>query len=103
MIYYKWKVLDVIEGEEPLIFVELDDDRWNTRIVEIYNDGRQVYADEREECGSFLGKEQYPSFEEINNSDEYFIEEITLDEFESVWKNRKEEFCDKSIVEWEDE
>lgn len=97
MIYYKWRWYHDFGYDPVLFYVELDDERWNTKILEIYKDRRQYHADERHEHGTFLGKEPYLSVEEINDMEEFFIEEITYDEFKMVWDKRTDEYFDKEL------
>ena len=88
MIYYKYDWVHDFENEPVLFFVELDNDRWAQRILEVYRDGHKSYADNENEHGTFLGKEPYPSEKEINDGKEFFIVPITKEQFEIEWNNR---------------
>ena len=69
-----------------LIYSELDHERWELRKVEIFPDGRMLYADpevEFEETG--LGQMPLPSLEEIAADPEFEPEVISKVEFEKIW------------------
>lgn len=59
-ILVKWKRNDL---EDPvLLYSELNDDRWETRKVEVYSDGRMGYADrERRSGDTSIGLEPVPT------------------------------------------
>ncbi len=77
--------------EEPVeLFSELDDARWERRKIEVYRDGHSGYADGTESSGSTgLGVVPIPSLEEIAADPQFTPREITRDEFEALWRNRK--------------
>ena len=72
---------------EPVRLVsELDADRWETRKLEFYADGRVGYASADETfLGTELGEVQVPPLDEINADRQFegaMIDEI---EFEALW------------------
>jgi hypothetical protein len=72
-----------------LIYSELDEDRYETRKVEIFHDGRKGYASEIEEFGSTgLSETEIPLISEIAEDPVLEPKEITQDEFEKVWLER---------------
>mgnify|MGYP001553208235 CR=1 FL=1 len=75
------------DAEFPVVlYSEIDDARWETRKVEIYEDGRAGWADAHHEIGgSRLGQAECPSIEEINSDKEFDGAEISAEEFEEAW------------------
>jgi hypothetical protein len=74
-------------AEEPLhLYSELDDDRYETRKVEIFRGGRVGLAGPNVRRGwSNLGDKAIPELEEIASS-EFVPQEISRDEFEAIWQ-----------------
>ncbi|WP_420967410.1 DUF6881 domain-containing protein [Bradyrhizobium sp. B120] len=86
MTYLKVKWIHAHADEPVLIYSELDDERWELRNVEIFPDGRMLYADtevEFEETG--LGQMPLPSVEEIAANPVVEPEVISTSEFEKIW------------------
>jgi uncharacterized protein DUF6881 len=77
------------EEEPRFIYSELDDERYETRKIEVFKDGRTVkVSEEHPESGSTgLADLAYPSLEEINAQEEFHMEEITAAEFEDLWNS----------------
>jgi hypothetical protein len=72
-----------------LLFSELEDDRWETRKVEVFSDGHCGYADRNEEhAGTGLSIEPIPSLVEIAAQPQFEPYEISREEFELVWARR---------------
>jgi hypothetical protein len=72
-----------------LLFSELDAERWETRSVEVFRDGRIGYASATESAGpTMLGQLPVPELDEIRADPEFDAEEITREEFEAVWERR---------------
>lgn len=72
--------------DEPIEFyMELDDRRNQLRVVEIYEDDHVTFATKQVENGAFLAKEEYPTLEEVNLTEEFRAKLITKDEFEKIW------------------
>jgi hypothetical protein len=68
---------------------ELDDDRWETRKVEIFANGSKGYAEKGEEGGgTFLGLSPVPPSQEIAADPQFVVAEITKEEFEAIWRAR---------------
>ncbi|NFA44127.1 hypothetical protein EXM65_16505 [Clostridium botulinum] len=76
------------KDEPKEFYMELDDTRFQERVLEIFEDGEVAYATTTEEYNTFLAKESYPSIEEINSTEEFRAALITKEEFEKAWKNR---------------
>jgi hypothetical protein len=86
-IFVKWLHND---PEYPvLLYSELDERRFETRKVEIFLDGTKGYASEFEECRTDLGYVPVPTLSEIAEDPQFEPFEITREEFEKVWFQRK--------------
>ena len=86
MTYLKVKWIHAYVDEPVLIYSELDDERWELRKVEIFPDGRMLYADpevEFEETG--LSTMPLPSLEKIAADPVSEPEVISKAEFEKIW------------------
>jgi hypothetical protein len=86
MTYLKVKWIHATSYRPVFTYSELDDERWELRKVEIFPDGRMLYADpevEFEETG--LSTMPYPSLEKIAADPQFVPEVISKAEFEKVW------------------
>lgn len=74
--------------DEPVwLYIELNDERWEVRKVEVFLDGRVGWADTSNEVGGTgLGLETVPPLKEIAEQIEFEPRTIPKDEFEQVWK-----------------
>jgi hypothetical protein len=69
-----------------LLYSELDEERWETRTVEIFRNGKLGFADRDTEFGgSWLGLEPVPPLTVIAADPEFEPEAITKAGLESVW------------------
>ena len=79
------------EDEPRFIYSELDDERYKTRKVEVFEDGRMAkVSEDRPENGTTgLAVLPVPSIEETNaiSEEEFSAEEISSAEFEDIWKS----------------
>jgi hypothetical protein len=75
---------------EPVwLFSELDEQRWETRKVEVFRDGTKGYATKDEEVGGTrLGERPVPTLTEIAANPQFVAREITKEEFETIWNTR---------------
>ena len=81
------------QDEPVLLLSELDSDRWETRKVEVFRDGRVGYASKEEEFGgTILGEKRTPSLFEIASDPQFEPVEITQEEFETAWAGRVRQF-----------
>jgi len=72
-----------------LIVSEIDDERWEHRKLEYYEDGRVGYADaDNEVNGSGLGLEPWPELDVIRSDAEFELTMITAEEFDRLWDAR---------------
>jgi hypothetical protein len=73
--------------DEPIeIYSEFDEDRWETRKIEIFRDRSASYASSAENSGtSILAEVPISSLEEINSDPQFQAVEITPDEFQQLW------------------
>lgn len=87
MLYYKmicsgeW----VDAGWPFLSYMELDNNRYQTKILEIRKDGIIAFAYDNIENGTFLAEEAYPTEDELNSEKNICLQEISYDEFQEVW------------------
>lgn len=75
-------------ADEPvLLYSELDGERWETRKVEVFRDGRVGLASEDVEIGgSMLGDVAMPPLDEIAEEAEFLPRLIEEAEFETIWQ-----------------
>ena len=73
--------------DEPIeLYSELDEDRYETKKVEILIDDTAGYAEEKQSNGeTLLGKCPIPSLEDINSNPEFKAKSITKEEFFAIW------------------
>jgi hypothetical protein len=84
-IYSRWK--NAPAGSPIEFYSELDQDRFETRKVEIFNNGQATFASTKESTGDTrLGIIPVPSLEEIKSQQEFDIKPISADEFEMKWR-----------------
>jgi hypothetical protein len=86
MHYLLVKITGEADDMPSEIYHELDENRFERRKVEIFEDGSVSWAYQDVEEGSTqLASEAVPSFEEINSNNKFSPEEISLDQFEQIW------------------
>jgi len=86
MTYLKCKWKHDNPDHPILLYSELDEERWETRKVEIFRNGKLGFADRDTEFGgSGLGLEPVPPLTAIAADPEFEPEAITKAEFELVW------------------
>jgi hypothetical protein len=89
MKYLKVKWIHNPADEPVWLYSELDDDRWETRKVEIFPDGTTGFASSAGSAGTTeLSLVPLPALEEIAADPEFAPEEIGGREFEEVWAKR---------------
>lgn len=88
MEYVKYIWIHNFKDEPMLIYSELDKERYETRKVEFYKNGKIGCASDRVEHHTFLGLEPMPSIEEINEDEEFFVIPISVEEFEIIWREK---------------
>ena len=83
------------DPDEPVVlYSEIDAQRYETRKVEEYADGRLDHADAIHESGTtFLGEAPVPPLDEIAEQGEFTPVETTQDEFELVWHRATNSAC----------
>lgn len=87
MTYFKCKWKHASPNDPILLYSELDEERWETRKVEIFRNGKMGFAGRDTEFGgSVLGLVPVPPLTVILDVPEFEPETITKDEFESAWK-----------------
>ena len=87
MQYIKVKWIHSFPDEPVWLYSELDDNRWEVRKVYIFPDATIEYAGPNGNIGStILGLESVPPLEEIASDSEFIANEISVDEFETIWR-----------------
>lgn len=82
-----WKFID---HETPILLfyeIDLENERYATRMIEIYSD-KSVHPD-IEEGFDFITEAPVPTIEEINQNPEFHAMIISNAEFESVYNTKK--------------
>ena len=83
-IFMKW--LNAQDDEPIEIYSEIDEDRWETRKVEIYRDGTSTYARPGHSTGTtVLAEYPLPTIEKICSNPNFEAKEIRSREFEHIW------------------
>lgn len=86
MEYIKVKWLHQFEDEPILLLSELDNQRFEVRKMEFYADGRIGFASGEISAGqTMLGEVAMPSAAEISSDTAFLVEELSADEFDSLW------------------
>ncbi len=84
-IYSKWK--NSPAGSPVEFYSELDSARYETRKVEIFQNGKICYASQAKSTGETrLGITPVPPIAEIMSQPEFDIKTITKQEFENIWQ-----------------
>jgi hypothetical protein len=93
MRYLKVEWRHQLHDEPSLLFSELDDEGYEVRKVEAYENGSYHWADRFEAIGDTrLGELPVPSFEDISAQDEFMPTWIDRNEFEKVWQMARADF-----------
>jgi hypothetical protein len=77
-------------ADEPCcIYSELDDERYETRKIEVFKDGTTTRAstEDLKRDPMALADQPIPSVEEVRAYLEFHMEEISAAEFEDLWKS----------------
>lgn len=80
-----------LENQPRDFYMELNEERIQERVLEIFLNGEIAYATIDKEYNTFLAKEEYPDIEEINSMEEidstekFTANEITKEEFNELW------------------
>jgi hypothetical protein len=75
-----------LQDEPVLYYSELGDDRYETRKVQLYRDGRSEWADGSHESDRVgLSEIPFPPLEEISGQPEFMANSVSAEEFEEVW------------------
>ena len=87
-MFYLHLSTDESMGFAENVYMELDSERWQTKIVEIYKNGKVAYAYDNIEHNTFLAETQYPKPNEINGVEGYegmYLENVTKEVFYNIW------------------
>ncbi|WP_020410818.1 DUF6881 domain-containing protein [Hahella ganghwensis] len=83
-IYSQW--ISTPAGYPKEFYSELDPNRYETRKVEIFADGKMTYASTQKSIApTRLGIAPVPTLAEIRSQTEFAVREITKQDFEKVW------------------
>jgi hypothetical protein len=89
--YVKTSWHHAFDDEPVLIYSELDEDRYETRKVEVFRDGRSEWCDENHQTDSIgLSEIPFPTADEVSALPEFDVEEISSTEFERVWADSQD-------------
>jgi hypothetical protein len=87
MIYIRVNWVHSFPDEPRVLYSEIDDERWETRKVEEFREGRLGFAAaEMSAEGTKLGEEPIPALAEIGSDPQFQPVEITRAEFEAIWQ-----------------
>lgn len=78
------------DEENPVVLfyeVDLENERYATRLIEVFADRKAVPV--IEEGFEFVTEQPVPNIEEINREDQFFAEIISKEEFEKVYSSRE--------------
>ncbi len=84
--YIKW-FWKYIDNETPVILfyeVDLENERYATRMTEVFPDKSAVHR--IEEGFEFITEAPVPTVEQINSEPEFYAERISKEEFEKVYE-----------------
>ncbi|CAH1203852.1 hypothetical protein PAECIP111891_02448 [Paenibacillus allorhizoplanae] len=86
-IYVEWKHSFI---DEPIILIsEIDENRFETRKIEIYRNGKVGFAyQDVEVMNTRLSIESVPSIEEIATEVDFIPKTILKEEFEKFWSDK---------------
>ena len=89
MTYLKVRWIHKSPDDPVLLYSELDDERREIRKVEIFPDHSIGFASANSKAkDTRLGEVPVPSIEEIAADPEFEPREISLADFELIWRNR---------------
>lgn len=92
MNYVKVKWIHLHRDEPVWLYSELNEDRWETRKVEVFPDGSCGFAGPGEAVGTTkLSIVPMPTLEGIASDPQFVPQEIPQREFEEVWARRRGE------------
>lgn len=87
MTHWKVRWNHSFADEPVVIYMELDESRWEVRKVEVFADGtRGCASQDSSTANTALSESPIQSFEEIAAQREFAPEMISAAEFELVWK-----------------
>lgn len=89
--YVKLLYKHTIKDWPVIHLAELDEERFEIRTVDVYENNKYGYAYDKIECNAFLSDSSCPTKNEFYSSDEYDSDstdcfDITKEEFESEWE-----------------
>ena len=90
MQYVKVEWAHEFDNEPVTYLSEIGNDRYETRKVQIYRNGRMEWSDETHETATVgLSEVPFPSLEEISSQAEFTASLIDASDFEPAWNRAK--------------
>jgi hypothetical protein len=85
--YLRTEWIHDLQVEPYLFYHELDHERYATRKVEVFKDGRMIKASAKdlERDPMALPDQPVPPLEELNTEDDVRVWQITAQEFKEAW------------------
>lgn len=85
-VYFACEWHHDLPGEPVLLYEELDDQRYETRKVEEYRDGRRLRSDQiQPDRTPTLSWVEVPSLDEIAADPQFTVLPLTPEQFQAVW------------------
>jgi hypothetical protein len=87
--YLRCEWIHDFPDEPRFIYSELDDERYETRKVEVFKNGRTTRSstEDLKRDPMALADQPIPTLEEVQAYKEFHVEEISAAEFEDLWKS----------------
>lgn len=93
MKYLKCKWIHDFMNEPTIIISEIDENRFETRKIEIFRDGKfGLAAPNLEYMNTRLGEVPLPDMEEIAKDEQFEVQSISSQEFNEVWRDKIQSF-----------
>lgn len=91
-MYYVKVTWEHDSPDDPVVYLsELGEDRYETRKIQFYRDGRAEWADEDHETATVgVSEIPFPPLDQISSQPEFTAEVITREEFENAWREARE-------------
>ncbi|BBI33577.1 DUF6881 domain-containing protein [Cohnella abietis] len=89
MEYLRCKWIHDLVNEPTIIILEIDENRFETRKIEIFRDGKfGIAAPNLEYMNTRLGEVPLPEMEEIARDEQFKVQIISSQEFNEIWRDK---------------